>query len=49
MGIVGGIMISVVSCYDCDWKNEYEEWEFTPTVCPACGGDVELEEFVKEE
>ena len=41
-------MISVVSCYDCDWKNEYEEWEFTPTVCPACGGDVELEEFQEQ-
>lgn len=34
----------VVSCYDCDWKNEYEEWEFTPTSCPVCDGDVELEE-----
>ena len=41
-------MIRVVSCYDCDWKNEYEEWEFTPTVCPGCGGDVELEEFEEE-
>ncbi len=38
-------MIRVVSCYDCDWKNEYEEWEFAPTVCPVCGVDVELEEF----
>ncbi len=38
-------MIRVVSCYDCDWRNEYEEWEFTPTACPVCDGDVELEEF----
>ena len=40
--------ISVVSCYDCNWRNEYEEWEFTPTVCPVCDGDVELEEFEEE-
>ena len=42
------MITSVVSCYDCDWKNEYEELEFTPTVCPACGGDVELEEFQEQ-
>ena len=45
MGGVGGIMISVVFCYDCDWENEYEEWEFTPTICPTCGGDIEIEEI----
>ena len=39
------MITSVVSCYGCDWKNEYEEWELTPTVCPVCGCDVELEEF----
>ena len=25
-------------------KNK-EEWEFTPTICPTCGGDIEIEEF----
>lgn len=42
-------MIRVVSCYDCDWRNGYEEWEFTPTGCPVCDGDVELEEFEEAE
>ncbi|HIH7901003.1 TPA: hypothetical protein ACYSZD_002332, partial [Streptococcus suis] len=50
MGSVGGlVMIRVVSCYDCDWRNGYEEWEFTPTGCPVCDGDVELEEFEEAE
>lgn len=45
MGSNGVIGMIVVSCYDCDFKNEYEEWEFTPISCPVCDGDVDLEEF----
>lgn len=37
--------MKAVACYDCDWKNEYEEWEFTPITCPCCDGDVETEEW----
>ena len=39
--------MKVVSCYDCDWRNEYEEWELTSVSCPVCDGDVELEELEK--
>lgn len=40
--------MKTVGCYDCSWSENFEEWEFTPTVCPMCGGDVG-EEYHKAE